>query len=172
MTILDEIEAAIPSLRRYARALVRDGDLADDLVQDCLERALRRRALWRQDGPAKAWLFRILLNRFRDEHRRNRKTLRLVEADNTVNLAGPSGQEAHMALRETHEAMGRLPEEQRAALLLVALEGMTIAEAAAVLSLKEGTLASRLARARAALRQMTGRGDDIGPAAKKEMQID
>lgn len=157
MSILDEIEAAIPALRRYAHALLQDRDAADDLVQDCLERAIARRRLWRGDGPVRAWMFRILLNLWRERHRRAAR-LRLVTLDPEAPETLRAGaQDAHMALREVHEAMGRLPEDQRAALLLVALEGMRLAEAALVLGIPEGTLVSRLGRARAALREMTGR---------------
>jgi RNA polymerase sigma-70 factor, ECF subfamily len=60
--VLDEIETCVPALRRYARALTHDADLADDLVQDSLERAIRKRGLWRPTGSLRAWLFRILLN--------------------------------------------------------------------------------------------------------------
>jgi RNA polymerase sigma-70 factor (ECF subfamily) len=159
---LDEIEAAIPALRRYALALVRDRDAADDLVQDCLERVIERRHLWRGEGPLRSWMFRILLNLVRDEyrHRQVRAHLAVVPDGRQAAeaLSGePGGQEVHMALVEVHAAMGRLPEEQRAALLLVALEGMRLAEAADVLGVPEGTLVSRLGRARAALRRMTGR---------------
>lgn len=160
MPILDEIEAAIPALRRYAHSLVRDRDGAEDLVQDCLERALSRRRYWRGDGPVRAWLFRILLNRFRDGRRRWAARGQLVSIDAAQDLGRSGAQGAHLELREVHEAMGRLPPDQRAALLLVSLEGMTLTEAAAVLGIPEGTLASRLGRARAALRQMTGRGTD------------
>lgn len=156
MPFLDEVEAAIPALRRYAHALLRDRDAAEDLVQDCLERALTRRGLWRGDGPLRPWLFRILLNRFRDGHRRRAARPVLLPIDGVAEPARPGEQEAHLALRDVHEAMGRLPEDQRAALLLVSLEGLSLAEAAGVLGIPEGTLASRLARARAALREMTG----------------
>lgn len=171
MTVLDEIEAEIPALRRYARALVRDSDAADDLVQDCLERAIRRQRFWRA-GPVRAWLFRILLNRFRDQRRRYGRAPQLVDAGSAVDLARPGGQEASLALREVHDALGRLPDDQRAALLLVALEGMTLAEAAAVLATNPNTVASRLARARAALRLMTGRAGAVGSAGKKETRGD
>ena len=67
---LDEIETHVPALRRYARALTHDVDSADDLVQDCLERAIRKRGLWRPTGPLRAWLFRILLNVHRNDLRR------------------------------------------------------------------------------------------------------
>jgi len=156
MTVLDEIEAAIPALRRYAHALVRDRDAADDLVQDCLERAVARLPYWRGDGPVRAWLFRILLNRFRDTRRAGARA-QLVPIDRVDLPARPGSQAAHLELGEVHAAMGRLPDDQRAALLLVAVEGMTLAEAAAAMDVPEGTLASRLGRARAALRAMTGR---------------
>ncbi len=157
MTLLDEIETCIPALRRYAHALLRDRDAADDLVQDCLERALARRHLWRGDGPVLAWLFRILLNRFRDGRRGARTGATLISLDAVIEPTRHGGQESHLALREVHEAMGRLPDEQRAAILLVAVEGMNLAEAARVLDIPEGTLASRLGRARAQLRRVTGR---------------
>ncbi len=163
MPLLDEIEAAIPALRAYARALLRQREGADDLVQDTLEAALARQGQWRGEGSVRGWMFRILLNRFRDGRRRGlaRPALSVV-----ADLAVPAPQEAQLALSEVHAAMGRLPEDQRAALLLVALEGMGLAEAAAVLGIPEGTLASRLGRARLALRQMTGWPAD-GPRTRK-----
>lgn len=166
MPFLDEVEAAIPALRRYAHGLVRDRDAAEDLVQDCLERALSRRGMWRGDGPLKAWLFRILLNCFRDDRRRLASRPQLAPIDGIAEPARSGGQEAHLSLRDVHDAIGRLPEDQRAALLLVALEGLSLAEAAGVLGVPEGTLASRLGRARAALREMTGRRPDRPGDAK------
>lgn len=156
MTPLDEIESHIPALRRYAHALLRDRDGADDLVQDCLERAVARRHLLRADGSVRGWLFTILLNRFRDGRRRIRSRPDIVPLDSAAEPVRPGAQEAHLALSEVHAAMGRLPEEQRAALLLVAVEGMSVTEAARALGVPEGTVASRVARARAQLRQMTG----------------
>jgi RNA polymerase sigma-70 factor (ECF subfamily) len=159
MTLLDEIEGSIPALRRYALALARDRDAAEDLVQDCLERAIARRRSWRGDGPVRAWLFRILLNRFRDTRRQAAGNLSLVPLDSATLPPRPAGQDAHMDLRDVHAAMGRLPVDQRAALLLVAIEGFSLAEAARVLDIPEGTLSSRVGRARAALRDMTGTPD-------------
>lgn len=158
MTFLDEIEAMIPALRRYARALVQDAAAADDLVQDCLERALAQRSAWRGDGSLRGWVFRILLNLHRDGRRRAARPGHLVPVpDGLPEPSRPGGQEAHLALREVQAALTRLPEDQRRALLLVAVEGLTLAEAAAALDIPEGTLVSRLGRARAALRDMTGR---------------
>lgn len=166
MPLLDEIEASIPALRRYAIALVRDIDRADDLVQDCLERAVARRGTWRRDGPVQAWLFRILLNLWRDELRRRPRRAHLVPVDELATEPGqPAGQESHLALREVHDAMGRLPDDQRAVLLLVALEGLSYDDAARALGIPRGTLMSRLARARGALRSMTGRVKTPGPTA-------
>jgi RNA polymerase sigma-70 factor (ECF subfamily) len=152
---LDEIEACVPALRRYARALTHDADLADDLVQDCLERAIRKRALWRPAGPLRAWLFRILLNLYRNDLRRRRRAPLALPLDPGGPDTAPHGR---LALAETARAMQALPSEQREALLLVVVEGMSYAEAAAVLGIPPGTLMSRLARARAALRRAAEEG--------------
>jgi RNA polymerase sigma-70 factor, ECF subfamily len=153
---LDEIETCVPALRRYARALTHDSDLADDLVQDSLERAIRKRDLWRPTGSLRAWLFRILLNVYRNDLRGRRRIPAALPLD--AGLGEPGVAAAHhgrLALAETARAMRALPSEQREALLLVAVEGMSYAEAAAVLGIPSGTLMSRLARARAALRRAT-----------------
>jgi RNA polymerase sigma-70 factor, ECF subfamily len=164
MPVLDEIEAAIPGLRAYARALLRDRDAADDLVQDTLETAMARAGQWQGHGTLRGWLFRILLNRFRDGLRRRKASpVVVLVADSFAEPSVPAQGDTRLHLAEVHAAMGRLPEDQRAALLLIAIEGLSLAEAAAVLGLSEGTLASRLARARAALRQMTGRDDKPAP---------
>ncbi|MGN6549948.1 MAG: sigma-70 family RNA polymerase sigma factor [Pararhizobium sp.] len=155
---LDEIEECVPALRRYARALTHDADRADDLVQDCLERALRKRALWRPTGPLKAWLFRMLLNIYRNELRYRRRSGIAVGLDGISPRQEPftgSAAPGRLALAETARAMQTLPEDQRAALLLVALEGMSYAEAADILGIPIGTLMSRLGRARAELRRLT-----------------
>lgn len=165
MPVLDEIEAVIPSLRAYARALMRDRDAADDLVQDTLEIAVTRAGQWRGEGALRSWLFRILLNRFRDGLRRKVRTapvIVLASAPRDEPVVPPQA-EVRLQLAEVHAAIGRLPDDQRAALLLIAIEGMSLADAASALGLAEGTLASRLARARAALRQMTGREDPSAP---------
>lgn len=155
---LDEIEAAVPALRRYARALTRDADRADDLVQDCIERALRKQGLFRPTGPLLAWLYRVLLNLYRNSLRQTRRhggepldlDAMLVEPS----IAAP--QPGRIALSEMSRAIDRLPSEQREALLLVALEGLSYQDAAAVLEIPAGTLMSRLSRAREKLRQLTG----------------
>lgn len=158
---LAEIEAAVPALRRYARGLVGDADRADDLVQDCLERAIRKRRLWRPTGPVRAWLFTMLLNLYRNERRSRKRRGEPMPIDNlAVPPATAPSQPGHIALQELARALEKLPAEQREALLLVVLEGTSYAEAAGMLGIPIGTLMSRLGRARAALRRLTGESEE------------
>lgn len=153
--LLDDIEACVPALRRYARALTHDADRADDLVQDCLERAVRKRFLWRPTGTVRAWLFKMLLNIHRNDLRRERRARgAFVAGVPPVEPSAPAAQPSRLALAETARAMQGLPPEQREALLLVVLEGLSYSEAATVLSIPVGTLMSRIGRARAALRRL------------------
>ncbi|MEO6012268.1 MAG: sigma-70 family RNA polymerase sigma factor [Devosia sp.] len=158
---LDEIELCVPALRRYARALTRNADRADDLVQDCLERAIRKQGLWQPTGPLKGWLFRILLNLYRNELRTSRRRGEHVPVETL--LVEPSvapAQPGRIALAEIARAIDTLAAEQREALLLVVLEGMSYSEAAEVIGIPMGTLMSRLGRARATLRTLTGSTDE------------
>lgn len=159
MQFLDEISESVPALRRYARALTRNADRADDLVQDCIERAIRKRRLWAPTGPLQAWLFRILLNLYRNEARQQRRRGGHVPIDSLpVEPSIPAPQPGRIALGEMSRAIDALPDEQREALLLVVLEGVSYQEAAGILGIPAGTLMSRLSRARATLRAMTGAG--------------
>jgi RNA polymerase sigma-70 factor (ECF subfamily) len=161
MDFLDEIEATVPALRRYARALTRNADRADDLVQDCLERAIRKRNLFTPTGPVQAWLFRMLINIWRNDLRFERRRGDQIPIDSLI--AEPSvapAQPGRIALSEMSRAIDRLPDDQREALLLVVLEGLSYHDAAAALGIPDGTLMSRLGRARAALRALTGAGDE------------
>lgn len=153
---LDQVEACVPALRRYARALTRNADLADDLVQDCLERAISRRGLFRPNGPIRAWLYTILLNLHRNGLRAARRHGETLDLDSVPEPSTPASQPGHLALAEMARAIDTLPLEQKEALLLVALEGLAYQEAADILAVPLGTLMSRLARARASLRVATG----------------
>ena len=153
---LDQVEACVPALRRYARALTRNPDLADDLVQDALERAIARRGLFRPTGPVRAWLFTILLNLYRNRRRSESRRSETVHLDSVAEPSTPAPQPGHIALAEMARAIDILPIEQKEALLLIALEGLPYAEAAHILNIPLGTLMSRLGRARAALRLATG----------------
>ena len=153
---LDELEANVPALRRYARALTRNIDHADDLVQDCLERALSRRGLFRPAGPMRPWLFTMLTNLHRNAKRSERRRGDMVDVDDLPGRGMPAPQPGHLALVELDRAIGALPLDQKEALLLVTLEGLAYADAASILDIPIGTLMSRLGRARASLRQLTG----------------
>lgn len=160
-SFLDDIEALVPALRRHARALTGSADRADDLVQDCVERAIVKQSLWRPAVPLRPWLFRIMINLHRNDRRRQRGS---PERDGLDTLpfepSSPAPQGARLALAETAAALDRLPADQRQALLLVVLDGMSYAEAAAALEIPMGTLMSRIGRAREALRAMV---DGNGP---------
>ncbi|WP_142849083.1 RNA polymerase sigma factor [Telmatospirillum sp. J64-1] len=139
----------IPHLRRYARALVGDADRADDIVQDCLEKALRKRQQWRRQGSVRHWLFRILYRCHVDALRSRRRE---VDADEYEWATAPA-QEKRIECHDVAEAMAALPASQREVLLLVALEGMSYDEAALVLGIEVGTVRSRLSRGRESLRR-------------------
>ena len=149
------IVAEIPSLRRYARALAGDPVAADDLVQDCLERAWSRRHLWRRRGSIRAWLFAILHNVHANTVRRESRRPRLVPLDGEAQGVVQPVQDHAVGLRQFAAAIGMLSEDQRAVILLVGLEDMTYAETAAILGVPIGTVMSRLARGRERLRRLT-----------------
>lgn len=152
------ITAEIPRLRRYAHALTRGGSWADDLVQDTLERAWRRAHLWR-GGEIRPWLFTILHNVYANAARRYNRGPRLLPLSDADAAEVAGGQDAAMNLRDLRAALDRLPGEQRQVLLLVVLEQMGYAEAAAVLGVPVGTVMSRLSRARERMRELL-RDDD------------
>lgn len=152
-----DIEAEIPRLRRYARALTRDVITADDLVQDCLTRALGKLHLWQQGSDLRAWLFTILHNQYVNYIRRAvREGAAVGLNENEPLLRRAPQQGKRLELRDLERAIAKLPEEQRAVILLVGLEGMRYEEVAAVLDVPVGTIRSRLSRGREALRRLTG----------------
>lgn len=159
--LLDEIETCVPALRRYARALTRDADRADDLVQDCLERAIRKRGLFVSPGTVRGWLYRILVNLWRNQNRAQRRRGDHMGLDEMiVEPSVPAAQHGRIALGEMSRAIDKLPADQREVLLLVALEGISYGEVATILDIPAGTVMSRLSRARATLRTLTGNGDE------------
>jgi RNA polymerase sigma-70 factor (ECF subfamily) len=152
-----DIEAEIPRLRRYARALTRDVAAADDLVQDCLTRALGKWHLWQEGTDLRAWLFTILHNQYVNHIRRAVREGAAVGLSENEPLLSRAGQQVkRLELRDLERAIAKLPEEQRLVILLVGLEGMRYEEVAAVLDLPVGTIRSRLSRGREALRRLTG----------------
>ena len=141
------VETMIPALRRYARALARDTDIADDLVQDTLVRALRSEKLF-LGGDLRAWLYTILTNLNRNRRRSLARQPTMTELHDTT--ADASGTEAEG--RDISRALATLAEDQRAVLLLVVLEGLSYRDVADIQGVPIGTVMSRLARARAQVR--------------------
>jgi RNA polymerase sigma-70 factor (ECF subfamily) len=147
------IAREIPHLRRYAGFLVGDPVLADDLVQDCLERAIRKRHLWKRHGTLRSWLFRLLY-RLQIDASRSRSRHRLAihaAAEEQPSVQRPH-QEPALQVGDVTAGLRRLPRDQQAAILLVGVEGLTYEEAAMALDIPIGTLRSRLSRGRDALR--------------------
>src|SRR3954463_6750153 len=154
------VQSAIPALRRYARALTHDADIADDLVQDTLVRALRSEHLF-NGGELRSWLYTILtnLNRNRLRSLARRPTITLIDDNDAPDASGPEA-----GGRDIERALAGLVEEQRAALLLVVLEGLSYREVADVQGVPIGTVMSRVARARLQIRAYL---DSEGPMLRR-----
>lgn len=155
-TFDSQLEDCLPDLWRYAWSLTRDQSDADDLVQDCVERALRKRLLWIPGRPLRPWLTRMLLNIFRDRWRRESR-YRTVDLDQAGELASVSGgAEERLEIIEIWKRMEQIPQDQREALLAVVIGGLTYDEAAQALEIPKGTLMSRISRARSKLASEAG----------------
>jgi RNA polymerase sigma-70 factor (ECF subfamily) len=167
------IEAEIPRLRRYARTLTRDATAADDLVQDCLARALDKLHLWQEATDLRAWLFTILHNQYVNHVRRAvREGVAVCLSETEPMLTRAPHQDKRLELRDFERAITKLPEEQRSVILLIGLEGMRYEEVAEILEVPVGTVRSRLSRGRDSLRRLMGIVPDrhaeimmAGPAA-------
>jgi RNA polymerase sigma-70 factor, ECF subfamily len=151
------LEVEIPRLRRYARALTRDRVRADDLVQECLVRAIAKQHLWQPGTDLRAWLFTILHNQHVNEVRRSlREGIKVTVEGVAPTLTVVSDATASLQLRDLERAIAALPAGQRQVVLLVGLEGISYEKVAAVLNVPIGTVRSRLSRGRHMLRQLMG----------------
>ena len=153
--VTEHVEPLIPALRRYARSLMRNREMADDLVQDCLERVVSRWSERRSVESTRSWMFAIAhnlaVNVLRQQTQRG---LHLdIEDIEESALAQPAGQEDRIRHAELMRALQALPEDQRAIVVLVCVDGLSYAEAALELDVPIGTVMSRLARARAKLQR-------------------
>ena len=149
------VEREIPRLRRYARALTRSADRADDLVQETLLRAIAKAHLWQTGTDIRAWLFTIMHNQYVNMVRRAMRDEAAVDIDQlSPSLVATTDPTASRQLHELERALDGLREEQREVILLVGLEGMSYEAAAQILSVPVGTVRSRLSRGRDALRRL------------------
>ncbi len=150
-----DVIGQLPALRRYGLSLTRNASDAEDLVHETLVRAYEKRGTFRSDRNLRAWLLSILHNCFVDGARRKKsEAVKLLRAGELMSDQAPAPQEHAVRLAQLRQIFMSLPDEQRAALHLVAIEGLSYQEAAAALGIPTGTLMSRLGRARAALRAM------------------
>ncbi|WP_292484844.1 sigma-70 family RNA polymerase sigma factor [Mesorhizobium sp.] len=164
-----DIIGQLGSLRRYARSLTRDSAEAEDLVHDALVRAYERRGTFRSGGNLRAWLLSIVHNAFIDGLRSRRsEAARVEQAGYLTDASMQAPQEHSVRLAQVREAFFKLPDEQRSALHLVAIEGLTYSQAAEASGVPLGTLMSRIGRARAALREME---DKLPAHAKSHLKI-
>ncbi|MBV8119569.1 MAG: RNA polymerase sigma factor [Alphaproteobacteria bacterium] len=169
----DQLIAVLPRLRRFARGLTGSVVEADDLVQAACERALARRHQFQEGTRFDSWMFRIVQTIWIDQLRA--RAVRKEESEVVEARAGSDEPmrrvEARLTLSEVRRAVDRLSPEQRAALLLVTVEGLSYKEAAEVIQVPVGTVMSRLARARLALQtQLEGGGGLIGSTRNVELQ--
>ncbi|MBV9249278.1 MAG: RNA polymerase sigma factor [Acetobacteraceae bacterium] len=167
--VIAEMEACIPALRRYAGALLSDRQEVDDLVHDCLTRALDRLHARQEDADLRAWLFAIMHNLFisRISRSKGRGTTEPVEAMDGPGVNQRSARGDHMRARDLMRALGSLPEDQRSVLLLVTVEGFSYAEAARVTAVPVGTVMSRLSRARDMLRRALEEEEEAPPGLRR-----
>jgi RNA polymerase sigma-70 factor, ECF subfamily len=149
------VEQQIPRLRRYARALTRNRDRADDLVQDTLGRALIKEQFWQPGTNLRAWLFTIMHNENVNNLRRDIREAAVVDIEwVSATLPATTDPTASRKMFELERALAQLPLQQKQVILLVGLEGMSYWEAAGILSIPVGTVRSRLSRGRDILRKL------------------
>src|SRR5690349_3266528 len=154
-----ELVGLIPHLRAFARTLSGDPTSADDLAQDAMMKAWDARASFEMGTNMKAWTFMILRNQFYSEKRRSWRQSQLDQEAAERTLVAVDDPEAPVALDELRLALGRLPAEQREALILVGAGGFAYEEAAEICNCAVGTVKSRVSRARRALQGILERGD-------------
>lgn len=162
----ESVEPYLDRLYGFAYSLTQDADRARDLVQDCVLKAIEARR--RPDGPAayRAWLFRILRNCFIDRYRKMRAEVQLDEADDVAvdETAIWAGDQRLVDVITIRLAVAKLPIAHREIVGLVDIIGLSYAEAAEVLEIAEGTVMSRLSRARKALLVLVAE-DNVTPIA-------
>lgn len=146
----DRVAALLPGLHRFARSLCRDSNEAEDLVQECMARAMAGRKGWRGDN-LKSWLTTIMINHYRNDLRRTRSAPATVPIEDWQDQVADPGVGDPLAQRQLRSAIEQLGAEQRVVLMLVVVEGYRYEEVADMLSVPVGTVMSRLSRARRAL---------------------
>lgn len=153
------IIALLPDLRAYARFLVRDRTVADDLVQDGLVRALGALDQFQPGTNMKAWLFTIVRNTFYEGARRRKRETAILQEQGPAEEGGRPEVESRAAVRDLQGLIWTLPPLLREALILVGAQEMTYDEAAAVCAVPVGTIKARVSRGRTALSKAMHRAE-------------
>jgi len=148
--------AEIPHLRRFARALSGDAALADDLVQDCVERALMKQHLYDASRPLRAWLYAVLRNIHISYWRRSAKLGAMKPLDDMEDFEGAvePAQEQNLSVALISDALDHLPPQQREVLVMISLEELSYKDAAEIIGVPIGTIMSRLSRARSTMQNL------------------
>jgi RNA polymerase sigma-70 factor, ECF subfamily len=156
MDFRSQLAVELPHLRRFARALAGDAALADDLVQDCLERALTKSHLYDPSRPLRAWLYAVLRNLFISGLRRDGRSTVVKTVDDLADGEGAvqATQEERLSVQMIGDALDRLPAQHREVIVLVGLEEMSYRDVAEIIGVPIGTVMSRLSRARSQLRDI------------------
>ena len=154
-----DIAGLLPRLRRFARAITRNAESADDLVQVAVERALMRTDQWEPGTRLDSWIFRIMKNAWIDELRIRTRRSQLFVAEEEGEHVGVCEMDQQINTMAVQKAMEQLTDDQRLAVGLVLVEGLPYKEAAEVLGIPNGTLTSRLARGRETLQAILSEGD-------------
>jgi len=153
-SLRDALIGEIPNLRAFAISLCGDRTQADDLVQETLVKAWDKFESFEEGTNLRAWLFTILRNTFLSERRKRRREVEDGEGKHTASLSVQPEQHGHMDLKDLRDALSRLPEAQRTALMLVAASGLSYEEAAKVCGCAVGTIKSRVNRGRVRLAEL------------------
>jgi RNA polymerase sigma-70 factor (ECF subfamily) len=154
--VREQMISALPRLRRLGRALTRNPDDGDDLVQITVERALRRVEQWQPGSSLEKWMFAIMRNAWIDELRSRQRQRGIFAPEEAGAEVGEESAERQFQQLSIEAALARLPDEQRATVALVLIEGCSYQDAADILQVPIGTVTSRLARARATLQGLLG----------------
>jgi RNA polymerase sigma-70 factor (ECF subfamily) len=162
-----DLLATIPSLRAFAVSLSQNADKADDLVQETLVKAWDKHESFQMGTNLKAWLFTILRNEFYSQMRKRGREVQDSDGIMTERLAVHPSQEGKLDLADFRQALEKLPEDQREAIILIGASGFSYEEAAMICNCAVGTIKSRVSRARTRLQellQISGEAD-YGPDA-------
>ncbi|WP_425408781.1 RNA polymerase sigma factor [Hyphococcus sp.] len=153
----EELNDVMPALQRFAMSLTRNQEAAEDLVQDSIERALRKAHYYEPGTNFRSWMFTLCRRLFLNQIRKQKSQGVSVELDDSpqAKIAEPASQESSYEFHEVMEHFDKLPERDRDVISLIAIEGMKYTEAAKKLKTPVGTIRSRLSRARTRLKEMT-----------------